>query len=72
MKVGFRTPSVKRSISARMTGQAKRAIKRALIPGYGKRGMDILHPKKALYIYFVPNADARRSYSMMMAHVRAI
>ena len=49
MKFGFRKPSIKRSISARTTGQAKRAIKRALIPGYGKRGMGILHPKKALY-----------------------
>ena len=46
MKFGFRKPSLKRSISARTTGQAKRAIKRALIPGYGKRGMGILHPKK--------------------------
>lgn len=49
MKIGFRTPSLKRSISARTTGQAKRAIKLALIPGYGKRGMGLLHPKKALY-----------------------
>jgi len=32
MKFGFRKPSLKRSISARTTGQAKRAIKRALIP----------------------------------------
>jgi hypothetical protein len=49
MKVGFRKPSIKRSISARTTGQLKRAVKRELIPGYGKRGMGILHPKKALY-----------------------
>lgn len=49
MKVGFRKPSIKRSISARTTGQVKRAVKRAVIPGYGKRGMGILHPKKALY-----------------------
>lgn len=46
MKVGFRTPSVKRSISALTMGQAKRAIKRALIPGYGKRGMDTCIPRK--------------------------
>ena len=32
MKFGFRKPSIKRSISARTTGQAKRSIKRALIP----------------------------------------
>lgn len=46
MKFGFRTPSLKRSISARTTGRAKRAI----IPGYGKRGMALLtNPKKSLY-----------------------
>lgn len=49
MKFGFRKPSLKRSISARTTGRVNRAIKRALIPGYGKRGMGILHPKKAIY-----------------------
>lgn len=49
MKFGFRKPSLKRSISARTTGRVNRAIKRALISGYGKRGMGILHPKKALY-----------------------
>ena len=49
MKFGFRTPSIKRSISARTTGRAKRAIKKALIPGYGKKGMGVFHPKKALY-----------------------
>jgi hypothetical protein len=49
MKFGMRKPSIKRSISARTTGRAKRAVKRAIIPGYGRRGMGILHPKKALY-----------------------
>lgn len=50
MKFGFRTPSLKRSISARTTGRAKRAIKRAVIPGYGKRGMGLLtNPKKSIY-----------------------
>ena len=49
MKFGFRTPSLKRSISARTTGRAKRAIKRAIIPGYGRRGIGLLtHPKKSL------------------------
>ena len=38
MKFGMRKPSLKKSISARTTGRAKRAVKRALIPGYGKRG----------------------------------
>jgi hypothetical protein len=49
MKFGFRTPSLKKSISARTTGRLKRSIKRAVIPGYGKKGMGILHPKKAMY-----------------------
>ncbi len=49
MKFGIRTPSLKRSISARTTGRAKRAIKKAVIPGYGRKGMGILHPKKAIY-----------------------
>lgn len=35
----MRTPSVRRSLSARTTGRAKRAIKRQVIPGYGRRGM---------------------------------
>lgn len=50
MKYGLRTPSLKKSISARTTGRAKRAIKKALIPGYGKKGMGwIKNPKKAAY-----------------------
>lgn len=50
MKFGMRTPSLKRSLSARTTGRAKRAVKRALIPGYGKKGMGWLrNPRKAAY-----------------------
>ncbi|MDO5043517.1 MAG: hypothetical protein Q4D92_08410 [Slackia sp.] len=50
MKFGMRTPSIKKSISARTTGKAKRAIKKAIIPGYGKKGMGWLRdPKKAAY-----------------------
>lgn len=50
MKFGMRTPSLKKSISARTTGQLKRSVKRAIIPGYGKKGMGwIKNPKKALY-----------------------
>ena len=50
MKFGFRTPSLKRSISARTTGKATRALKKALIPGYGQRGTGwIKDPKKAAY-----------------------
>lgn len=50
MKFGMRTPSIKKSISARTTGKAKRAIKKAIIPGYGKKGIGWLRdPKKAAY-----------------------
>lgn len=49
MKVGIRKPSLKKSISARTKGKLTRSIKKALIPGYGKKGRGILNPKKALY-----------------------
>ena len=49
MKFGMRTPSLKRSISARTTGRLNRAVKKAIIPGYGRKGMGILHPRR-LYI----------------------
>ena len=38
-----------KSFSARTKGRATRTIKKALIPGYGNKGLGILHPKKALY-----------------------
>lgn len=49
MKIGIRKPSLKKSISARTKGRITRSIKKALIPGYGKKGRGILNPKKALY-----------------------
>lgn len=50
MKFGMRTPSFKKSFRARTTGRAKRAIKKAIIPGYGKKGMGwIKNPHKAAY-----------------------
>lgn len=49
MKFGMRKPSIKRSISARTKGRATRAVKKALIPGYGRKGMGALHPKRAVY-----------------------
>ena len=39
MRFGMRTPSLKKSIKARTTGKAKRAVKKALIPGYGRKGI---------------------------------
>ena len=50
MKYGLRKPSVKRSFKARTTGKAKRAVKKAIIPGYGKKGMGwIKNHKRAAY-----------------------
>lgn len=50
MKFGVRTPSLKKSFKARTTGKAKRAVKKALIPGYGKKGMGwFKNPRKAAY-----------------------
>ena len=50
MKFGYRKPSIKKRIAARTTGKAKRKIKKALIPGYGKKGMGwVKSPKRAAY-----------------------
>ena len=49
MKFGMRTPSLKKSISARTTGKLKRAAKSAVNPLYGKKGVGLLHPEKAVY-----------------------
>lgn len=50
MKFGLRTPSLKKSLKARTTGKVKRQVKKALISGYGKKGMGwIKNPKKAAY-----------------------
>ena len=50
MKIGMRTPSLKKSLKARTTGKVKREIKKAVIPGYGKKGMGVLkNPKKSVY-----------------------
>lgn len=50
MKFGIRKPSPMRSIKARTTGKEKRAVKKAIMPGYGKKGMGWLtNPKKAAY-----------------------
>lgn len=50
MKIGIRTPSLKKSFKARTTGRAKRAVKRSINPAYGKKGMGwINNPSKAAY-----------------------
>ena len=50
MKFGIRTPSLKKSLKARTTGKVKRAAKKSLLPGYGKKGAGcIKNPQKAAY-----------------------
>ena len=49
MKIGIRKPSLKRMLKARTTGKLKRKVKSSLNSLYGKKGMGILKPKKALY-----------------------
>ena len=49
MRIGMRKPSVKRMIKARTTCRAKRAVKKAVIPGYGRRGMGFVkNPKRSV------------------------
>lgn len=46
----MRRPNPKASLRAMTTGRIKRGIKRALIPGYGRKGMGWLqNPRKAAY-----------------------
>lgn len=48
MKIGFRMPSLKKSLKARTTGAVKRKAKSAINPLYGQKGMGMLHPKRAV------------------------
>ncbi|QBX14498.1 hypothetical protein MGGS36055_01064 [Streptococcus dysgalactiae subsp. equisimilis] len=50
MKIGLRTPSLKKSIKARTTGKIKRALKKTVNPVYGKKGVGLItDPKKVIY-----------------------
>lgn len=50
MKIGIRTPSLKKSLKARTTSKYKRQLKSAIDPTYGKKGVGwFKNPKKALY-----------------------
>ena len=39
MKIGFRTPSIKKSVKARTTGKIKRTVSKTVNPLYGKKGV---------------------------------
>jgi hypothetical protein len=50
VKIGFRTPSLKRSLKARTTGRLTRAVKRSVNPFYGRKGVGLItNPKRSLY-----------------------
>lgn len=50
MKIGFRSPSLSKSLKARTTGRLKRQIKRSVNPLYGKKGMGLIkNPQRAIY-----------------------
>jgi hypothetical protein len=50
MKIGLRTPSLKRSLKARTTGRVKRSVKKSILPLYGKKGMGLVKsPKRSVY-----------------------
>lgn len=49
MKVGFRTPNLKKRLKARTTGKIKRKMKKAINPFYSKKGMGFIkNPVKSI------------------------
>ena len=50
MKMGLRTPSPKKSFSAKTKGKVTRSVKKYTSVGYGKKGMGMLKdPKRSVY-----------------------
>lgn len=49
VKIGFRKPSIKKSLRARTTGKYKRRVKRAINPLYGKKGVGFVkNPRRSI------------------------
>ena len=48
MKIGIRTPSIKKSISSRTIEKFKRSIKKSTNPLYGKKGIGFITNPKSL------------------------
>lgn len=42
MKIGLRTPNLKKSFKARTTGRLKRTIKKSFNPFYGMKGIGLI------------------------------
>lgn len=50
MKIGIRTPNIKKCVKARTTGKINRQIKKTVVPMYGKKGTGVIkNPKKTVY-----------------------
>lgn len=50
MKIGLRTPSIKKSFKARTTGKIRRRTASFINPLYGKKGIGLMRsPKKSIY-----------------------
>lgn len=50
MKIGIRTPNLKKRIKARTTGKIKRKLKKSMNPLYGKKGVGFIkNPGKSIY-----------------------
>lgn len=49
MKIGLRKPSIKKAVKAKTVSKAKRAVKKAVNPLYGKKGAGLVKdPKRAV------------------------
>jgi hypothetical protein len=49
MKIGIRKPSIKKMVKAKTVGKAKRAVKKAVNPVYGKKGAGLVKdPERAV------------------------
>jgi len=50
MKVGIRTPNLKKRLKAKTTGKIKRSIKKTINPLYGKKGIGFIkNPSQSAY-----------------------
>lgn len=49
MKIGFRTPNLKKRLRARTTGKIKRKAKKMINPFYGKKGIGFIkNPSRSI------------------------
>lgn len=49
MKIGIRTPSLKKTLKAKTTGRIKRSLKSNVIPFYGQSGIGLIkNPTKSI------------------------